>query len=174
MGKNLNKGLKLVQDGPQTALVVDRRIYPLDALMSACYTLIDKAYFLIDRPDKDHFKVHIALKPGQSRDALDAMTGDLENLLLEEALRARIGKKTAKIRDRIVATALAYSMERSPEEVDRDAELEDLPPEVLEVLQSDEEDLDFLDDPLGIAVPWEERFAKDKDKTGPETKKEEP
>ena len=38
--------------------------------------------------------------------------------------------------------------------------LDDLPPEVLEVLQSDDEDLDFLDDPLGIAVPWEEKFDK--------------
>ncbi len=172
MAKDLNKGLKLVQDGPQTAIMVDRRIYPLDALMSACYTLIGKAYFLIDRSDKDHFKVNIALKPGQSKDALDAMAGELENLLLEEALRARIGKKTAKIRDRIVAAALAYSMERPPDEVDREAELDDLPPEVLEVLQSDDEDLDFLDDPLGIAVPWEEKFAKDKTDSTP--KKDEP
>ena len=25
----------------------------------------------------------------------------------------------------------------------------------------DDDDLDFLDDPLGIAVPWEEKFSKE-------------
>lgn len=162
MAKNTDKGIKLVEKGPQLAILLDKRVYPLDVLMSACYTFIDKAYFLVNRPDKDHFEVIVALKPGESEAGLKALAGELENQLLEEALRAKIGKQTAKIRDRIVTTALAYSIER-PQEERNDTDLDDLPPEVLAVLQSDDDDMDFLEDPLGIAVPWEDRFEKKDD-----------
>ena len=162
MAKDLNKGLKLVEKGPQLTILVDKSVYPLDVLMSACYTFVDKAYFLINKPDKDHFEVVVALKPEETDDNLKSLAGELKNQLLEEALRAKISKKTAKIRDRIVTTALAYSIER-PQEERRNQEMEDLPPEVLAVLQSDDDDLDFLEDPLGIAVPWEDKFEKKDD-----------
>jgi hypothetical protein len=36
----------------------------------------------------------------------------------------------------------------------------------------DDDDLDFLDDPLGIAVPWEEKFSKEARKKQNEGDKE--
>lgn len=161
MAKNLNKGIKLINKGPQLAILLHKGVYSLDVLMSACYTFIDKAYFLVNKPDKDHFEVIVALKPDVTEYNLKTLAGEFENQLLEEALRAKIGKKTATIRDRIVTTALAYSIER-PQEESGESDLEDLPPEVLAVLQNDDDDLDFLDDPLGIAVPWEDKFDKEK------------
>ena len=38
--------------------------------------------------------------------------------------------------------------------------LPDLPPEVA-LLAEEEDSLDFLDDPLGIAIPWEEKYGKE-------------
>ena len=161
MGKSTSKeAVRLVEKGPQLEILINSKVYPLDAVLSAAYAFIDKGYFLVDKEGKDYFKVIVAAKPGVGEEVLKEIAGEFENQLLSEALRARIAKRTAKIRDTIVGAALAYAMERGQEELPEEEDLEDLPPEVLEVLKGEDEDLDFLEDPLNIAVPWEEKYQK--------------
>ena len=153
------EAVRLVEKGPQLEILVNSKVYPLDAVLSAAYAFIDKGYFLIDKQGKEYFKVTVAGKPGQGDEALKEIAGNFENQLISEALRARLAKRTAKIRDTIVGAALAYAMERPQEEEEPiEDELEDLPPEVLEVLKGEDDDQDFLEDPLNIAVPWEEKY----------------
>ncbi len=162
----------LVNNGSQMDIRVNARIYPLDVVLSAAYTFLDRGYFLIDKEGRDYFKITVAARPDQGEEGLKIIAGEFENQLLNEALRAKIVKRTAKIQEAIVSAALAYSMEAPKTEPEN--ELDDLPPEVLEVLQSDDEDLDFLDDPMGIAVPWEEKYQQsDNDSKEEESKQKE-
>ena len=67
-------------------------------------------------------------------------------VLLSQALRRKVVKQNSKIIEEIVTQAIAGAAGAT------------LPQDFME----EDDDLDFLDDPLGIAVPWEEKFKKDK------------
>ncbi|NOZ02203.1 MAG: hypothetical protein GXP54_09980, partial [Deltaproteobacteria bacterium] len=73
----------------------------------------------------------------------------------------KLAKDTEAIRTTIVGRAIGQSIpepefQPSPEP----APAPDLPPEVAKILAEEDDSLDFLDDPLGIAVPWEEKYGK--------------
>ena len=77
---------------------------------------------------------------------LQALSGEFGNELLSQALRRKVVKQNSKIIEEIVTQAIAGAAGAT------------LPQDFME----EDDDLDFLDDPLGIAVPWEEKFKKDK------------
>lgn len=127
-------------------LSLDRGLYPLEVVYGAAYVFIDRAYVLLDRVG-DKVVVEIAAKDSSiGAKGLRALAGEFGNELLSQALRRRITKENQNILETIVSQALAGATGAMvPSAFEDDAE---------------EEDLDFLDDPLGIAVPWEERFKK--------------
>jgi hypothetical protein len=69
-------------------------------------------------------------------------------------MRHQVGEKTHPIREVIVGRALLSAEPQAPPD---GSFAGDTPPEA-----EPEEDLDYLDDPLGIAVPWEEKYGDDK------------
>ena len=142
------------KDG-RLVLALDKGIYPLDVIYGAAYSLIDRAYILLDKT-KERVLVDLAAKdPDGGEAALRSLAGDFGNELLNQVLRKRITRDNRTILETIVsqalagATGMAAPSGAAPTETDILDEFE-------------EDDLSFLDDPLGIAVPWEERFeAKD-------------
>lgn len=130
----------------QKEFLVKQSIYPLDVVLGAAYVFIDKCYVFLDKGDAKHWLVRLRPKVDTTDKQFTAVVGEFENELLNQALRLKISRRTEKIRDAIVHRAL-YSALTEPSK------------DVLE------DDLgDFLDDPLGIAVPWEEKFDGGADK----------
>jgi His-Xaa-Ser system protein HxsD len=125
-------------------LSLDIGLYPRDVLYAAAYVFLDRAYVLLDR-DGSRFLVHLRGKQALDETTLRAMAGEFENELLAQALRHRVVKANQRIIDGITALAIGGATGRS------DSGGEELPLIDME----DPGDDGFLDDPTGIAVPWE-------------------
>ena len=153
---------------------VNSKIYSLEAVLAAGYNLIDRFYVLIDKDENNYFTFTVWNK-SVSKYSSDEIEGIFLDELVNEALRIKIAKKNQKIREMIVNKAL-YSASTSAETVfeepmaEENDEFDDLD---LDDFDISEEDLDFLDDPLGIAVPWEEKHDKDKESDKTKEKKSE-
>lgn len=135
-------------------VLVDASVYPLEVVMGAAYVFVDRCFLLLDRAPEGRVKVSFTPRPGSAVDAA-ALAGEFQNELLAQALRARIADRHAKVREALVARALfGAAPEQQPAEAApaTDAQL-GLEPRFLPAAEDD-----YLDDPLGIAVPWEEKY----------------
>jgi His-Xaa-Ser system protein HxsD len=125
-------------------LALDRGLYPLDVIYGAAYVLIDRAYVLLDKAQDGRTLVRVRTKEPTDAAGLEALAGEMANELLSQALRRKIAQQNRPLLEAIVTQAIAgASGALLPGAVDED------------------DSLDFLDDPLGIAVPWEEKFSKE-------------
>jgi len=102
---------------------------------------------LLDR-DGSRFLVHLRGKQNLDEAALRAMAGEFENELLAQALRHRVVKANQRIIEDI--TSLAISGATSVPAPAGDGAADDAL-----IDMDDPGDDGFLDDPLGIATPWE-------------------
>ena len=132
-------------------LSLDAGIYPIDTVYGAAYALIDRAFILLDKEARatgkgSRFIVRLRGKKPLDQAAVEALSGEFGNELLSQALRRKVVKQNNKLIEEIVTQAIAGATGAS------------LPQDFVD---DDEDDLDFLDDPLGIAVPWEEKFKKE-------------
>jgi len=119
---------------------INPKIFSLSMIYSACYIFIDKAYVIIDgNPEKE---VIVKLFPKEGYD-LDKLGMEFNNELLSFAVYETRTKKNISIRDTLLKRALLTN----------------------EVETSTEETVDFIDDPEGIAIPWEEKYGKKSRKT---------
>jgi His-Xaa-Ser system protein HxsD len=121
------------------AFSLNSKIVSLEAIYSTCYSFIDKFYIYLDK-NKENIIVSLQPKEKETKINPKAIEGEFRNELLNNLLREKIAKNNAKIREYILGQALYSSM----------------PSEVEEFLSKTSED--YLEDPLGIAVPWEEKI----------------
>ena len=138
-------------------VLVDTSVYPLDVVMGAAYVFIDRCFLLLDRTPEGKVKVAFTMKPGAPADGASALAGEFQNELLAQALRAALGERHEKVREALVARALfgAAPEQRAGEVAPAtDAQLG------VDARFLPATDDDYLEDPLGIAVPWEEKYAK--------------
>ena len=138
-----------------TDFVVDLDIYPLDVVMAAGYSFIDRCYVLIDKEGNGKVRVSLSVKPGQHGELAGRLAGEFSNELVSQALRREVGNKHEKVREILLARALFGAAPKMAETAwaDRGG--------AAPVGGSDgSADDDYLDDPLGIAVPWEEKYGK--------------
>jgi His-Xaa-Ser system protein HxsD len=124
---------------------VDATLYPLDALYGASYVFLDRCYVLLDRPSPSETRVTLSWKKGEPPDgALRALAGEFANELLSCAWRSKINQESRAIIEAVTAQALGGAMGAPT--------LDDL------------EKFDFsgeaFEDPLGIAMSWEEKYGK--------------
>ena len=132
-----------------TKVEVQKGLNPLEVIYGASYQFIDRCYVRLEQGEDGRIAIHLKPKPDSDVD-IEALAGEFQNELLNQAFRRKIAKRTGKIRDMVVQRAL-YSA------VPEQSYAEDM----------EGDDLDFLDDPLGIAVPWEEKFdSGSKDEAG--------
>ena len=116
------------------------KIYPLEVVLSTAYLFVDRAYVFLQTKG-DNIEVSLKGKKKISLKQLEAIKGEFYNELLNCALRLKIAKRNKDIRQYIVQQALFSAASDSI----------DLPSEL---------DADYKDDPLGIAIPWEEQEKK--------------
>jgi His-Xaa-Ser system protein HxsD len=111
----------------EITLLVDEDIYSKEALLRTCYWFTDRCYLFVSRAGPNRFSVHIRAKAGQP--ALESISGDFENALIDHQVRQDIDRDTARLRELIVAKAFAEGgLEDSPVSDDRDpVELANIP-----------------------------------------------
>lgn len=127
-------------------LAINPKLYSISAIYGAAYVFIDKVYIRLDGDPNKKIEVYFKPKENLSPKDLEALVGDFENELLNYALREQIVKSNQKIREHIITQALLSPLYSFSE------------------LASKARDENYLEDPLGIAQTWEERF-------GPKNKK---
>lgn len=119
-------------------VTINLKTYPLEAIYQACYVFLDRAYIFLDIKSPGEILIDFGPKDKMSSKQLTKLRGEFLNELLSASLRLEIAKRNKNIREAIVGQALLSA--------------------------SKDEKLSFQDDPLGIAVPWEEKYGKQKTK----------
>jgi His-Xaa-Ser system protein HxsD len=125
-------------------LRVDPAIYSLDALYAAAYVFIDRCYVVLDKPDSS-YRATLAWKRGApSSEQLEALVGEFANELLSCAWRAKITQANRDLLESVTAQALGGAMG----------------PPSLDALEGFDFSEDTFEDPLGIAMSWEEKHKR--------------
>jgi His-Xaa-Ser system protein HxsD len=151
-GANLPSDLVAVDLGNRAvSLRVQGSIYPLSAIYAAAYIFIDRCFVLLDKPDPTFVRVTLSVKKGEANaEVLTALAGEFANELLSCAWRAKIAEESRSLIESATAQALRGAM--GPPSLD-DLEKFDFSEEAFE-------------DPLGIAMSWEEKYGKKKKAEG--------
>lgn len=129
-----------------TKVLLDPKIYPLEAIYGASYVFIDRAYLFLTNSPSGEIEVSLKGKKKLSKKQLKDLAGEFLNELLNYTLRINLAKYNKKIREYIVSRALFSAMEGD------ETATGSFP----------KEGLDYEKDPLGIAIPWEEKYGKEK------------
>jgi len=127
---------------------VNPKVYPLEAVYSAAYVFMDRAYIVLDGDPEKEILVNIKLKSGG---CLEKIGNEFNNELLNYADYLARAKETKKLREMFLQRAIITN-DPAMAEPEEDIDFDDL------------EDDDALEDPEGIAVPWEEKYGKEKGK----------
>jgi His-Xaa-Ser system protein HxsD len=126
-------------------LELDEGLYPRDAVYGAAYVFIDRCYVLLDRPSPGRLKISLRAKRGGADTA--ALAGELTNELLAQAWRRAIAEENRALIEQVTTRAIAGAAG---------------PPGLDELLAMDIGEETAFEDPLGIAMSWEEKYAKKK------------
>ncbi|MCK4539525.1 His-Xaa-Ser system protein HxsD [Candidatus Parcubacteria bacterium] len=122
-------------------------IYSKDAILGTAYLFLDKIYVFIEQKDQDAWFVNLKLKKN-IKETSEEIIGEFYNELLNQALRSEISKQNSGFRKYIVESALFSAVYGQRPEEENFLDLGD---------DVDLEDANYKDDPLGIAVPWENK-----------------
>lgn len=130
---------------------LNSQLYSLEAIYSAAYVFIDRAYVYLDGNPTKEIIVSLKGKEKLNKKQLESLAGEFRNELLNYLLRVEVARHNQKIREYIVATALVSS----------------LPTDLLaqsSLAEAESKEVDWQKDPLGITIPWEEKHGKKKQK----------
>lgn len=120
-------------------IIINSSIFPIEAYCATSLSFIDDYYIYLDKK-KNNIIICIISKTNISFNKKE-IEGRFRNELLNNALRIKISQDNFSIRESIINQALFSS----------------LPSEKQESLVKNNS---YQDDPLGIAIPWEEKFSK--------------
>lgn len=133
---------------------VNLEIYPLEIIYSTAYLFLDKVYFYMDKEQEDKIKIELTKKNGS--DNLEEIKNEFMNEMMNQAFRLENDEKTKDFKEILIKRVLDFNENTDQDNIDE---------EMLEKILDDEDD-DWLDDPEGIAIPWEEKYGKnDEDKS---------
>jgi His-Xaa-Ser system protein HxsD len=133
---------------------LDEGLYPKDAIYGAAYVFIDRCYVKLDRPATGRLSVRLKPKQGVEANA-EAFAGEFENELLSQAWRRMIVDENRQLIEQVTTAALSGAAG---------------PPGLDDLLAMDLDEDTAFEDPLGIAMSWEEKYKK---KDAPEAGKTE-
>jgi His-Xaa-Ser system protein HxsD len=88
-------------------LHIDESLYHKSAVLRACYWFTDRCYLFVARPAPGQLDVQVRAKTGTDAEDLEAVVGEFANALLDYELRRQIDDQTGKIRELLVAKAVA-------------------------------------------------------------------
>jgi len=126
---------------------VNPKIYPLDVIYSAAYVFLDDFYIILDGDPEKRVIIKLFPKKTSNKDNED-IEKKFHNELVNYAFYKKQGEKNADIRKSIIQRALLtteFSLEP-------------------EIVAPECNDYSYIEDPEGIAIPWEEKFGDKKKK----------
>jgi len=132
-----------VFDDGWVSLELDEDLYPLDAVRGAAYVFLERSYLFLERAGDRRLRVRVKAKIGDTA----ALAGELENEALAQAYRRRIAADNRALIESITSRAIAGAAG---------------PPGLDDLLAMDIGAETAFDDPLGIAMSWEEKYTKKK------------
>ncbi len=135
--------LKINKKENKIIIPINAKLYSLEAISGAAYVFIDKAYVFLDGNPEKEVLVQLKGKKDLTGKELKKLAGEFLNELLSSNLRHQISKNNSKIREYIVGAALIGALREDPQE-----------------LTEPNEEKEWEKDPLGIAIPWEEKYKK--------------
>jgi len=121
----------------------DESLYPKDAIYGAAYVFIDRCYVHLDRVGDR--RVQVTLKAKKAGADTQALAGEFQNELLGQAWRRQIVEENRQLIESITTRALGGAAG---------------PPGLDELLTMDIGEETAFEDPLGIAMSWEEKYKK--------------
>jgi His-Xaa-Ser system protein HxsD len=127
--------------GQAVAVPVDRRLYPLEVIYGAAYTMTDRAFVLLMTGQGDVVQVQLRGREPLDDDGLRQLGGAFTDALLDQALRVSLDEGARKVRELIVARSHFLDGGGGAGAL-LDAAF----------------DHGLDDDPLEIAVPWEDKY----------------
>lgn len=127
-------------------LDLDEDLYPKDAIYGAAYVFIDRCYVRLDRTSDRRIQVRLRPKKGAGVDGM-ALAGELQNELLGQAWRRMLADEHRGLIESITTRAIGGAAG---------------PPGLDELLAEEIGEATAFEDPLGIAMSWEEKYAKKK------------
>ncbi len=141
---------------------VDEKVFPRQVSVAAAYRFLDRCYVLLERAGRGKLAVSLKGKKKMARARLDELADEFGSELLHQLMRHQVAAQTDGLREVLVGRALLSA--EPVEAFDQEDAL----------LETDDADLDYLDDPLGIAVPWEEKYGdhQGEDEKGEDKKSE--
>jgi His-Xaa-Ser system protein HxsD len=134
--------------GPQSRSVglrVDAAAHPVAAVYGAAFLFLDRCWVLLDKPDAGHVRVTLTPRTAKAID-LEALAGEFAEELVSSTFRAAIAADTRSMINAAIARAHGGG---------------DAPPS-LDELSSYEFSKEAMEDPLGLAVSWEEKHKPEK------------
>ncbi|MDE2492151.1 MAG: His-Xaa-Ser system protein HxsD [Elusimicrobia bacterium] len=157
-------------DGREIVVEVEERLYPAQAVQAAAYAFTDRAYARVEPAPDGRLRAVLVPKTGAAPAA--ELEGEFRNELLHQALRLKVSEANRKIREFIVTKALVSAQPAAAFPAPEPAAAEDCPECAAQApappLDAElEKEIDRLlaeidggegGDPLGVSVPWEEKF----------------
>jgi His-Xaa-Ser system protein HxsD len=122
-------------------LDLDAAVFPRDAVYGAAFAFIDRCYVRLDRPAAG--RLGIVLRPKSGAIDGEALAAEVQAELHAQAFRVRLAEDGSELTAAIVNGAFGAPAASGGASIDD--------------LASD--DAIGLDDPLGIALQWEEKHA---------------
>ncbi len=126
--------------------------YPIGAVYGTSYVFIDRAYLFLDSRASKKIEVSLRGKKKLTKKQLEKLKGEFLNELLNYTVRINIAKSNRKLREFIISQAI-FSAVNS------------------QAMAKDESEIKYENDPLGIAVPWEEKYGEKSETKKKKTKK---
>jgi len=123
---------------------INTKFYPQDAVYSTAYLLLDKYFIKLKSGKKNTIILQLTSQEKLQKKELEDIMRRIEQELINQTLRLRIAKENKNLREYILGKALLGA---------QFGVVQDTIPE-----GSDE--ADYIEDPLGIATPWEEKNKK--------------
>ncbi|MBI5489705.1 MAG: hypothetical protein HY905_20395 [Deltaproteobacteria bacterium] len=137
-------------------VVLDEGVFPRPVGLAAAYRFLERCYVQLERRPGRRLAVRLKGKSPLDEEVLLGLGEEFHNELVNQLVRHQVAERTDQLRAVIVGRAL---LSAEPAEAVAAAPAAE-----------DASCLDYLEDPLGIAVPWEEKHGE-KRKTTKRAKK---
>jgi His-Xaa-Ser system protein HxsD len=137
-----------MNDSRIARLRVDLDLHSREAIFGAAYTFIDRCYVWLDKDADGRIVVELTPRAGAD-DSVEALSGDFANELLAQSTRAMVLGANRDLVQAIVSRAL----------IGAGAQTDQAAPALPE-LEAFEAEGEPFDDPLGIAISWEQKYGK--------------
>jgi His-Xaa-Ser system protein HxsD len=144
-------GISAINEEENYVLVsVNPQIYSLDTIYTAAYVFLEKAYLVLDGNLQKEISIKLTGKKKCGKEELTILGEEFLNELINYGFYKKQSEQNKQIRQILLRKALLTGLDEEIEQGEFLKEFEDL--------QYEEEDLEEIEDPEGIAIPWEEKY----------------